>query len=651
MIVRTMKASFGRLKGASLSPGPGLNIIYAPNEGGKSTWSAFLRNMFYGIDSKERDSKTALAEKNRWQPWSGAPMEGELRLFCQGREIVLRRFGKGTHLFGGFSALDANTNEVLPGLTGGNAGRTLLGVSRGVYERSAFIGQGTISVTGEQELEKRIAALVSSGEETVSYSQVEGRLREWLRRRKYNKTGLIPALEEELSAVNAALEQLKSAHRRADDAAKAMEQLQPELKRLETELELHKRVARQELDRRYADAQNVLREAGDREEKLREQVKKLRIQQESPSPQFPGLTAEEAWSQANHDALSVTGHRQSGFLAFSLLTLLGIAVSVALFYLWRRGTVEQVWFCALGLLPMAAGAWLAASQNRFAHGILRRYGVSEPGAILNAAAAYREDCTRREASYRVMEESLSAAQIQRESARKLADTLAGSGAGIPSSEIVDAPMYTLPETQARLNDARSDCARLAGDLAMAKGELNTLGDPTALFSRREELREQLKRRRQEYDALILALEELAEANSELQARFSPLLNKRAGELMQRLTGGKYSGVTLTRDFQALAEESGQVLPRRAMTLSQGTADQLYLAVRLAVCELVLPSEEPIPLVLDDALANFDDDRMGLALELLHELSGNRQILLFTCHRREGDYLSSRNDVAFHDLQS
>ena len=88
----------------------------------------------------------------------------------------------------------------------------------------------------------------------------------------------------------------------------------------------------------------------------------------------------------------------------------------------------------------------------------------------------------------------------------------------------------------------------------------------------------------------------------------------------------YQQICLTeqQQFEALAEEHDGLQPRRALTLSQGTADQLYLAVRLAVCELVLPAEEPCPLVLDDALANFDDGRCALALEALARLGEGRE---------------------------
>ena len=68
---------------------------------------------------------------------------------------------------------------------------------------------------------------------------------------------------------------------------------------------------------------------------------------------------------------------------------------------------------------------------------------------------------------------------------------------------------------------------------------------------------------------------------------------------------------------------------------------LYGEEKLPACKLVLPQEEPCPLVLDDALANFDDSRMALALECLEELGEERQILLFTCHSRERAWQQSR----------
>ncbi|MEG2119739.1 MAG: hypothetical protein RRY53_05235, partial [Pseudoflavonifractor sp.] len=148
------------------------------------------------------------------------------------------------------------------------------------------------------------------------------------------------------------------------------------------------------------------------------------------------------------------------------------------------------------------------------------------------------------------------------------------------------------------------------------------------------------RRREEYEALALALDSLETAHADLQARFSPALNGEAGGILSALTGGKYSRLALTRDFEALAEERDSPLPRRTILLSQGTAEQVYLAVRLAVSKLALPAEDPAPLVLDDVLDSFDDGRMALALDCLQDLAGTRQILLFSCHSREETVLAT-----------
>ena len=215
MKIKRMTASFGGLEGARLELGPGLNVIQAPNEGGKSTWAGFLKAMLYSIDTRDRDRKGYLADKNRYQPWSGAPMEGELVLTWHGRDITLRRGRQGNSPFGAFSAVYTGTEEPVPGMTGDTCGQLLLGVGQEVFERSAFVGQGgSLAVTSVPELERRIAALVSSGEEDVSFSQAEGQLREWLNRRKVNKSvGLIPRLEGELAETGAVLSRLEEANR------------------------------------------------------------------------------------------------------------------------------------------------------------------------------------------------------------------------------------------------------------------------------------------------------------------------------------------------------------------------------------------------------------------------------------------------------
>ena len=75
MQIKRLSATFGKLEQEQLNLGPGLNVIEAPNEAGKSTWTAFLRVMLYGLNTRDR---SAGADKRRYLPWSGSAMEGVL---------------------------------------------------------------------------------------------------------------------------------------------------------------------------------------------------------------------------------------------------------------------------------------------------------------------------------------------------------------------------------------------------------------------------------------------------------------------------------------------------------------------------------------------------------------------------------------------
>ena len=95
MRIYKMTATFGKLEHAELTLEPGLNVITAPNEWGKSTWCAFLVAMLYGLDTRAKTTKTNLADKERYAPWSGRPMAGRIDLNWNGLDITIERRTKG----------------------------------------------------------------------------------------------------------------------------------------------------------------------------------------------------------------------------------------------------------------------------------------------------------------------------------------------------------------------------------------------------------------------------------------------------------------------------------------------------------------------------------------------------------------------------
>ncbi|MFR6425034.1 MAG: YmdB family metallophosphoesterase [Oscillospiraceae bacterium] len=196
VIIRHMQGTFGTLDGEQLRLDTGLNIIYAPNESGKSTWCAFLRAMLYGIDTSQRARAGFVPDKQKYAPWSGKPMAGELELEQGGKCITIRRWTEAQSApMRAFSAVYTGTDIPVPGLTAADAGEQLTGVSAEVFARTAFIGQGGLVVTGTPELEQRISAIVTSGEEASSYTEADAQLRAWLRRRRSGQHGALPELE------------------------------------------------------------------------------------------------------------------------------------------------------------------------------------------------------------------------------------------------------------------------------------------------------------------------------------------------------------------------------------------------------------------------------------------------------------------------
>lgn len=632
MKIKKMTAAFGALDNAVLEPGDGLTVVTAPNEAGKSTWAGFLKAMLYGIDTRERDKTGFLADKTRYQPWSGAPMSGELQVEWQGKDITIRRFPTRANPFGGFEAVYTASGDPIPGLTAANVGEQLTGVGKEVYLRSAFVGQGGASIGASKELEARVAALATSGQEDVSYSAVERTLKDWRNRRRANRAnGLIPQLEEEKSGLDSTLREMEQTRRRKTEAEQDLARLEEKRRKLQSDLEIWARLERHDLNRRYAEAY------------MEWETAKANLPKNKPHPVFGSMTGEEAWAfaqekQEERNAAAEENRRRDArrseaekqYSRGRHEMLIGGLYGAPMLLWFVTHLLDGVWLLAAmsgvvvlsGIYCLFHGRKLIR-QARKAQAACQPVPVPETGDLLNQAAEYRE--------------TLAAAQQAKAAeaaARRRAEDLAAQGGQLADTlEMLYPPAQSKAATAAQLSAAERELARVRDGLARSQGILAHMGGPEDMEARRGELDAQLTQRLEEYDALTTALDALSAANDALRQRFSPALNQKAGELFAALTGGRWPKLTLARDFsaQAAAEDT---LPRSSLALSTGTAEQLYLAVRLAVCALTVPDA---PIVLDDALTAFDDARCALALELLKEQARERQILLFSCHGREADW--------------
>lgn len=634
MKITKLTATFGKFSNETITFHEGLNVIYAPNESGKSTWCAFIKAMLYGVDSSERARAGYLPDKQHYAPWSGEPMEGSMELTSDRCEITLTRMTRSRNApMQEFSAEYTGTSTAVRGLTGANCGEQLTGVSRDVFCRSAFVEQGAAALTGSPELEKRIQAILSTGEEETSFSEAEERLQTWQRHRRFNRHGLIPEMDRKIEDASAQLEMVAGSAEKLESMEEQLYSARKECRRLESAVTDARKQHRREIiggltearneERRLIDEQNrALSDLDDCKEQLRRSPFGLRPAADVEAEAEKDLEEIDRLRESRGKTVSVIP-----VLIFLLLTIAGAVVYEEFFH-------HYAVIAACAVMAVAAIVFLfrLISSRRSTRimtesidGILRRYAAETAEEIAERLDEHRALC----------------AAVQKAAGRAAAAAAAVERAGERLSDLEGRAAEELDfiggSSEAarlgkQLSAQRALTAQLTATVAAEEGRLAMMGDPVVLLGELNYMKTEREKLRGEYDAISMALTALQEADDEIRSRFSPHLGQVAAGYMSYVTGGKYENILLDRDFSAKAKAKDDTVARESEYLSAGTADLLYLAVRLAVCELALPDGEPCPLIIDDALVNLDDERYEQAMKLLSEIARERQVILFSCRK-------------------
>ncbi|MGI6167912.1 MAG: ATP-binding protein [Eubacteriales bacterium] len=168
---------------------------------------------------------------------------------------------------------------------------------------------------------------------------------------------------------------------------------------------------------------------------------------------------------------------------------------------------------------------------------------------------------------------------------------------------------------------------------------HTTENPRRLTLQLEQITNRLSEAELQHDAIRLAEEALAEATGQLRRWVTPRLKNKAGELLEKLTGGRYTDIGVGQDLSVTINADGFTRPLAAM--SGGTKDAAYISLRLALTALFCP--DGAPLLIDEGLAQLDDIRAANLISMLLSWCGEQggQCLIFTCHRREAELAGER----------
>ena len=709
MRIYSMTATFGKLEHQTLTLKPGLNIIEAPNEWGKSTWSAFLVAMLYGIDTRERTKGEHLADKERYAPWSGAAMSGRMDICWNGRDITIERSSKGRSIFGVFRAYETATGLDVPELTAANCGQTLLGVEKSVFLRAGFLRLNDLPVTQDESLRRRLNALVTTGDESGASDILAQKLKNLKNQCKSNSAnGLIPKAESQRAELRGKLSRLQQLREQSQRIRQRQEDLSAHMEALENHRAALEYAAAQERAQKSAAAKYHLENAERQVRQLQEscaglpspeallrnlqQLQQLRSQQETaqmdlqmlsaPAPlevpaMFRGCDPEQAIAQAKQDKAALdtcqTHPPKSHLWILGLVLMLaGVILAflrqlipaclcflpgivVILIALIRSNRVKKEADRAKAkeaLLmeryrPLPPEQWIAAAEQyarskeehahqtaelisqqqdlrgRFEEIQLKLSALTGGLSYLEAEQTWRDALSQHD--------NLARALREQKQAQALAESFDNDQSLPQPPKQPDTLRFTAHETARLLADAQYEHHQLQLQLGNTQGQMDALGQESDLLQQLEAVESRLARLEETYSALEIAQQTLQDAAKALQRRFAPRISSRAQDLFAKLTGSRYDRLTLGQDLSLSAGAEGEDTLHDSIWRSDGTVDQLYLALRLAVAEELTPNA---PLILDDALVRFDDIRLKAALDILSEEAESKQVILFTCQCRE-----------------
>lgn len=704
MRIYKMTATFGKLEHATLELKPGLNVITAPNEWGKSTWCAFLVAMLYGLDTRAKTTKTALADKERYAPWSGSPMAGRIDLNWKGRDITIERRTKRRIPLGEFQAYETASGLPVTELTASNCGFQLLGVEQTVFRRAGFIRHADLPVTQDEALRRRLNALVTTGDDSGAADRLADNLKELKNKCRYNRSGLLPQAESERDVLTEKLAEIDNLDVQIGKHKTQLEETKLRLKQLQNHQQamayqkMQADIARvdqarrtmEQLQKESDDLEAICRDLPSQEEagqKIRELrtfreqwsdlQTELRMIPEEPVPPvlqepFAGMDAETAREMYRQDATrfeAVSGSRMPILLI--IVGIFGVLATAMLIFL--RAYLFAGISGAAALVALVWGVLENRSMKKLTRDLLDKYGhgnwkrwadplddyEQELSAYLTARKEYLEitaDVDARLQNLRKKRETLcgeeepekltdqwqgiqetwiSYGNAHREALRAAGhyETLQSMVRPVEKPAMEDMLNLSEEETARRLTECAVEQQRLQNRLGQFQGRMEFLGNRELLRKQLQKVSARINRLEDTYGALVIAQETLAAARAELQRRFAPRITKRAQHYLSRMTDGRYHSVTMRDDFSLQAGAEQEDTLHDALWRSDGTMDQLYLALRLAVAEELTPKA---PLILDDALVRFDDQRMRAAVDILRELAETRQVILFTCQGREDE---------------
>lgn len=621
MIIRQAEIQkFGKLEKEQYRFSPQINIIYGPNESGKSTLMQFLKAMMYGLE-KSRVRKT-LDTYKKYEPWDAPAYFAGSMVFETGEQQFLleRNFyykEKSTRL------VNIRDGEELS-VECGDLDMLLGNVSAGAYENTFCIGQEQ-SVPGRElgvllEDERSNLAQTGSGDFQLSKALQE------LEQKRKNAEKTRKELEQQRLShihqleVNQQVLERDIAGLKAQQEKQSTQQgtVQEQVRALQQQMEpvqtAYQTVCRREQELKSAVAQEQLEwEQAEREQWKREQFRR---------------------EQEEAEALQQKSGKNAGFSPLLLIGVAGLILAPVL-----RSAMDGFQkiapalniICIILILAGLVSAYRKSREKKTADsGQKHRQSVNDSVQNHREQDSRANDRANLQSVERKGRKAALDQQLQRVCQQK---------------SVLEEQLQQLKDQKKalQLQAARQEGSgdQVQSQIQEKEVELENLTEQMAELQQ-ETLEEQ--HAREDRDALELAAETMSRLAARMSKTLEHTLDKEMSGILAQITGNVHEQLQVT-DGQGIVLAE-QMQKRTPEAYSQGTMQQAYFSYRMAAGHMLM-KEEPLPFLLDETFANYDEERLRQTLRWLAEQEN--QIFLFTCRETEMRLLTEE-DILFASIR-
>lgn len=659
--------SFGNLEDKELNFTDGLNIVYGKNEAGKSTLLKFITNMFYGTSRNKKGREYSDYEK--YKPWGKDDFSGKIKYeLDNGNEYeVYRDFAKKNPKIFNSNLEDIAKDYSIDKSTGSQFFYEQTKVDETTFLSTIASMQQEIKLekNSQNELVQKMANIAGTGEDNVSYKKALDKLN----KKQLEEIGTNRSQGKPINIVQNRIIELKT---KRDDLLQYQDQkfnfeenkenIDGLIKNDEIKIDFLKNLKIIKNQERIEQEkikynQSVLNDKIEEVNKIKEEKNSIignsSFQNEDELAEFID-TNEKRLNELiakNSENVVTPKAKKSNNSIFIILLVISIVLNVVLF------VVAQSYFKFLGIPVILAvilfylfyklknkqNAQIDANKAE----MNKRVEENKILTALNKNKELLNIINSKNAQINIIEKSIQDEKSKIEQAKENIEIFCEnekSNLKQRFNEVLDSAEmdkflsvenidYELEKYLSKLNDRKLEVHRIDLSKQNIMPQLDSL----------VKVEENLEKAEEEYAELIkkneviaITRQALENAYEKMKSSVTPKFTNSLSENISSISNGKYKKVSINDENGLMVElPSGEYVP--ADKLSLGTIDQLYLSLRLSMCEEV--TEENMPLILDEAFAFYDDERLENIIRFLIDNYVEKQIIILTCTSREKEILN------------